>query len=227
MDERAVTREDLQTLPLRAIVAYAARCAGRVVPLFPRVARYFWRRKKDLTAIRAAVSVAEFFAEDALVGEFELRNFLRSSGPPPGPGGARDVAMDLATVRAAAAGDQAEAVAKEMMSRKNLPAAAIASAASAAAFTAVKAAYSRNNPAVTPDDVVAQALISDLNASLAAVAGGAGAEERAAKIADYEQLATLPYIGRWPDLGEPIRIPWSLWPTHEPPWASGRRLDSK
>jgi hypothetical protein len=58
--------EELKQLPLRAIVAYATRCARRVVPLF-EFAELKPRHKKDL---KYAILVAEEFARGETNAEF-------------------------------------------------------------------------------------------------------------------------------------------------------------
>jgi hypothetical protein len=48
-----ITSQDLEKLPLRAIVAFAARCARRVQPLFRS------GEKNELRAVEAAIACAE------------------------------------------------------------------------------------------------------------------------------------------------------------------------
>ncbi len=211
-----VTDEQLKKLSLRAIVAYAARCARRVLPLYPRKANYFWGKKKDIRSLDAAVYAAELFAANDLrlpvdVLDMRLQSERRR--------GRRDSAMNLAAARAVAASNAAEAIAKKMASSKNLPVIAIASAASGAAFTAAKAAVSQSSPNVDPNDVITQARVVDCSASVAAIAAGVFAEERAAKIRDYEELLSqMVYSERFPKLGDYVEITGPLWPDGEPNW---------
>ena len=65
MAEELPTKEELRALPRRAIVAYAARCARRVQPL------YRSRDKRRVQAVDDAIALAEWFAkgEPLIVGE--------------------------------------------------------------------------------------------------------------------------------------------------------------
>lgn len=53
------TQEDLEKLPLRAIVAYAVRCARRVQPLFQRLAARRRELKEYARDVEQAISLAE------------------------------------------------------------------------------------------------------------------------------------------------------------------------
>src|SRR4051812_12816304 len=56
------TEEELKRLPLRAIVAYAARCARRVRPLY-RLPDDVHDRERDEAAVSRAITLAEEFAD--------------------------------------------------------------------------------------------------------------------------------------------------------------------
>src|SRR4051794_36527393 len=64
------TEEELQRLPLRAIVAYAARCARRVRPLY-RLPQDFPDRVKHELAVDHAIEYAENFAAGIRSAEFK------------------------------------------------------------------------------------------------------------------------------------------------------------
>jgi hypothetical protein len=64
MSAQSPSREEIDALPRWARVAYAARCARRVLPIFQRYAETH-RRLGDLKAVRNAIEVAEGATADA------------------------------------------------------------------------------------------------------------------------------------------------------------------
>src|SRR5690349_14988479 len=60
------TRADLEQLPLRAIVAYARRCAARVAHLF-NIPTDLPNRDRHFAAVRNALYFAEAFAKGEVV----------------------------------------------------------------------------------------------------------------------------------------------------------------
>ncbi len=70
-DVNLPTTEDIAKLPRCARVAFAARCARRVLPLMSR----FWKNAPEhhLKALDRAVSVAEAAAADAATADYAAR----------------------------------------------------------------------------------------------------------------------------------------------------------
>lgn len=212
-----ITEEQLKKLSLRAIVVYTTRCAKRVLPFYAHQAKYFWGKKKDIRSLQLAVKVGELFATGFFENNRILERFESRIANKTMP--VRDPEMDFITMKGTTVYEAAEVIANKLVARNNLPAAAIASAASSVAATVAKAANTRNNPALNPNTVVTQAIIGDINAGIAALAVGVGKEELNAKLSDYELLSKMQYSVIFPELGDTIELYQPLWPNGEPNWS--------
>lgn len=86
------TKEELAQLPVRAIVAYAARCARRVQPIYlvrPSAGRLTNRLKAHFQAIHSAISLAENWARKDPVSIEDLRAAAIAPTRTVGPSGTR------------------------------------------------------------------------------------------------------------------------------------------
>jgi hypothetical protein len=189
MDLPDFTLDDLQALPLRAIVAFAARCGRRVEPLAQLPEGHAGSERRRAT-VAAALTLAEGFAR----GE---------SVPPPGP------VLDAIDTSQGIAG----------VARPCESAAAAAARAAHAAAAAIRALESAgDDPFQTPwwetdqmratvarvEHVAAE--LVPLNAYTAAVeaASAAGSERSLPGVLDdYGTLLRLG-LGRYPEPGKPI-----------------------
>ncbi|HEX4612920.1 MAG TPA: hypothetical protein VH092_32305 [Urbifossiella sp.] len=107
------TEDDIRRLPRWARVAFAARCARRVAPLFQQ----FWPKAlpKHVRAVEHAVEIAEQATADADLdaadAEFARIEAQQKAAPPPPPDeAARAVAAAAANLRAAAEAAAADGV---------------------------------------------------------------------------------------------------------------------
>jgi hypothetical protein len=179
-----VTKKDLKKLPLRAIVAFAARCARRVRTLFPDD-----KYPTERISLDPAIDIAESVARGIKVSEKVVKDSI------------------TAAYRAEAAADRAD-------TRTEAVAYSVAYAAAYAAVAAAKAARSELNIAVRFDaaDVVANAASHAAAASANAIRGAtatADANDKAVAYCiqdaevDYRRLVALG-LGKYPRLGHPI-----------------------
>ncbi len=182
--------EDLKQIPLRALVAYAARCARRVHILFEgRVVDLEYRAK-----VEGPIQIAERFARgDAGTGDDAWRSAM--------------AAGDAAIAAARAAGDaDLEAVANAALE------------AAATALAALEADLGRETADARYRDAIERVVaLGSAQAAWAAVAAWATAIDAA--WADFDQLLKL-HLGSFPELGQPIDPSESgqlgpLWPVKE------------
>jgi hypothetical protein len=185
----AYSFEDLKQLPLRAIAAFAARCARRVehLALLPE-------HHPDAASCRAVVSGAIGLAED----------FAR--GLPCKSRGA--VVREAEAVREAAQGD---------LSRQDAVAAVVQAAYTA--VTALDAVEARSDPGEAhllgpPTATATSAHLAEVTADLAALnaytsavdaadAAGHSEEFIESMIRDYQRLVRLE-LGSYPEAGKPV-----------------------
>src|SRR5579871_5510256 len=73
-----ITKEDLKRLPLLAILAFAARCARRVHPLFDLPFDHP-ERETHLEAVNAAIVFAERVAKWSDIGDADAANLAADS----------------------------------------------------------------------------------------------------------------------------------------------------
>ncbi|MGD0042206.1 MAG: S8 family serine peptidase, partial [Isosphaeraceae bacterium] len=198
--------EDLKRLPLRAIVAFAARCARRVRPLY-RIPDSSPDREVHERSIDHAIEITESVARGVdLTREAEVDQDITRPAINPS-----DENLASEAVRAAAAEIQL---------------------AGEAAAKAMHAAIGATAIARSPD--VSTLFIADAVAGNAAAAAKfaskvvAGVSHNAQQ--DYESRATSDYeillerrLGEFPNLGQPINPSESgplgpLWPDREPKW---------
>jgi hypothetical protein len=195
------TEEELKRLPLRAFVAYSARCARRLQPLFGCL-----RNTADFAeheaAIEAAISIAEKFCR----GEVGYASFA-----------ADDAALAIA-LDAARAANQAYAAACAAAHAATINANI---AASSAAFAVDSVAYASVLAAV----LAASADISDITAAYIARAAAFytvdSADSNAAR-SDFDALLSM-NLGELPEFGPPIDPSEDgplgpLWPDGVPEW---------
>jgi hypothetical protein len=208
----SIQAEDLKKLPLRAIVAFAARCARRVQPLYELPAQ---GKKLDryIASVNDAVIIAERFAVDA------------------------DDASDAATSHRGLAADIAAQVAIDTYTAGASPDTARASYTSRAARAAASAASAAMIAAETrsglkskfaPFFVAERAADAERSAAAAAdaVVANNSTSVRIAAQLDYERLLAL-NLGHFRDLGEPIDATEAgplgpLWPGEPPTWYTAR-----
>jgi len=171
------TEDDLKQLPLRAIVAYAMRCARRVQPLLLR-ATGLPGHERNVGAVDEATLAAERFCRGEQVTAADAD--------------AHAAYADAVNARAACAA--ADAAARAAYASY---AAARATRAAAARAAAENAAAYAVNAADAATDATADAA-ADADAEATAVR----AAEAAAK-ADYDRLLSL-NLGVYPELGQPI-----------------------
>jgi hypothetical protein len=165
---------DLMELPLRAIVAYAVRCARRAQPLFCHVSDIADFAQHE-AAVERAISLAERFC---FGNEIESRTLAAAADE---AAYAADAAAFTATVAAyAVIAADGKALARVAVATK------AAAAASAVAYAA-RAAAARG--------ATARAAAAD-----AAHAAAADASDAAAAVRDFEALLDL-YSGGWSGLG--------------------------
>ncbi len=200
-----MNKAELKRLPLRAIVALAARCARRVRRLYsmpenmPHAAKY-------QSALDRAIEVAEMVAASAVVPGTAVATAARDAR----------VAANGGTTAAGAAATSASSAARAAEgATKAATAAAGAAPTTATAAEAAEAASSSAEAGRAAEATAAAAEIAYLYAVDAA--GVAAAAE-----ADYVKLLRL-NLGKYPDLGDPVDPSESgplgpLWPDGEPEW---------
>ena len=193
------TVDELKTLTLRAMVAYAVRCARRVQPLYWQV-REVTHREKHEAAIETASTIAERFCRGEPIVAAAAADAARAA----------EAAADAADTAEAAA-EAAEAAAEA--ARAVRAAADDARAADARAADAARAARA--------------AFASATASTTAATAKAVGKAAVAAARADYYRLVSLNLEG-YPDLGPPIDPTENgplgpLWSAGPPAWFTPRR----
>jgi hypothetical protein len=183
------TVEHLKALPLRAIVAFAARCARRVEPL-AQLPEGDPRRESRRGAVEAALRMAEAFARgtDAPPDESVVAAIDSSRDPGAEPAGAAAASAVAQAAHAAAsawhAGPQAEEEGRPpgehtTEARKSLGALAH----------------------VTADLAALNAFTAAANACLSV--GFRNEDFVGAALADYDKLVRL-NLGRYPEPGAPV-----------------------
>jgi hypothetical protein len=203
-----VTEEDLKRLPLRAIVAFAARCARRVRPLY-RLPTDDPGAAEHEHAVERVLKMAESFAAGERSVVAESNDTRAAAARAAGAAGAKYLVLDDPSVGAT-----------------TLTAAALAAASAEAASASAEAAADR---------IPATALEAADRAADAALSAAARATDelttiRTAVAADYERLIQL-RLGNHPDLGDPVDPSESgplgpLWPDGEPEWfLKGREIN--
>ncbi len=190
---RFVTKEELRKLPRWACVAFAARCARRVQPLF----KFGWPGAPDehVRAVDRAIALAE---ESAHMGRAD--------------------SLILDAARAAYAANAAARAANAAARAANAANAA-ARAARAAAYAANAAANAANDADADADaaDAAAAARGADA-AARGADAAARGAAADAAARADYELLVALSKKNRNPEATVDVALLGPLWANGEPKW---------
>lgn len=184
-----VTEEDLKQLPLCAIVAFAARCARRVQPLY-RLPENFPDRAKHLRAVETAISTAELFARERkpIAAYVEVDAAAYAAGTD-------NAAAQTYPAACAAGGAAADAY----------------GAASAAARAAVDGTYTRA--------VVSAAGDANAAAARAAAYDDAEIDASTLDLATLKrlELGSFPELGRPIDPGEGGPLG-PLWPNGAPEW---------
>jgi hypothetical protein len=182
------TADDLKKLPLRAIAAFAARCARRVEhqALLPDDHP---ENEKRRTAVAAAICLAEDFARDSLCTSYEsvIRNVEESQTVAEGDF-VRDIAMSAVVQAARAAG----AGLRVLQLR--------AEPEESHMFGAAKPNPFPHLADVTADLAAREAFTAAMEA---AAATGHADDFINAGIADYEKLLQLD-LGSYPQAGKPI-----------------------
>ncbi|HEY2158124.1 MAG TPA: hypothetical protein VGH33_21020 [Isosphaeraceae bacterium] len=185
------TVEHLKALPLRAIVAFAARCARRVQPLAQRPEGHPQREGRR-GAVEAALGMAEAFARggDVPPDESVVAAIDASRGVSGGPAGSSDAAAAAAAAAHAAAAAWERAGPDE--TDKSAPG-------------ELKTAEARKFlGALTGVTADLAALVAFTAAADAFVAVGYHNEGFVnAALNDYDRLLRLK-LGRYPEPGEPI-----------------------
>lgn len=188
-----VTKEELKQLPLLAILAFAARCARRVSPLFDLPADHP-ERELHLEAVNGAIALAERAAK-----RFELADV-----------DAANTAADLAQRAAGAVGPNAGCAANTAF--------VAAHVALAAANVGIVA---RDNDVARAGNAAYMAAMAARVASATADLAShpkAGGDAAAAARADFQLLVKL-RLGQFPELGQPVNSEsGALWTTGEPEW---------
>ncbi len=181
---------DPKNLSLRAVVAYAARCARRVQPLFVS------HQQEHVDSVERAIDVAEKFAAFGVTAATATATAARAAVPR--AANAADVASAAAYAANAAYAATNAAIAADS---------AAESLASAAAIAAESAAESAAARAATTTSDRAAAANAATNAAIAAAKS------------DYRKLLALGPEPA-PALGEPIDFEalGPLWPEGEPEW---------
>jgi hypothetical protein len=189
-----ITKEELQTLPRWAIVAFAARCARRVQPLFT----HSWKEApmSYVDAVDRAISMAEAAAKGRAARGYDCDYDCDYAADAARVAEATDLDFYAARVAAAAA-----AFAADVDDADATRAAAAADAAALA--TAVAAA------AATADAARATAVTAALSAAAAAAR------------ADYAMLQTLARDNQWTNESPvDVALLGPLWPEGaKPQWA--------
>ena len=182
------TADDLKKLPLRAIVAFAARCARRVEhqALLPDDHTAHEKRK---TAVAAAICLAEDFARNSQCTSCEsvIRSVEKSRAVAEGEF-VRDIAMAAVVQAARAAG----AGLRVLQLR--------AEPEESHMFGAAKPNPFPHLAAVTADLAAREAFTAAMEA---AAATGHADDFINAGVADYEKLLRLD-LGSYPQAGQPI-----------------------
>lgn len=191
------TKDQLKKLPLRAIVAYAVRCARRVQPLY-RLARRIPDRERHQAAIETILMIGERFCRDETAAAANAFTAGARTFSAARVTGAADAAARAA--RAASAARAANATHAALVANAARAASAAAEAANAAEAT----------------ETVEAANVAATNATNVAAtnANAAGA--------DYDRLVSL-NLGVYPNLGQPIDLAENgplgpLWPEVPPKW---------
>ena len=200
-----VTVNELSELPLRAVVAFAVRCARRVQPLFDLPPRHP-KRMPHIVAVNHALD----FAERLVAGKRALAAF-------PDADDVRAAALDAQNAADAARNAASATVARTAEPDKAVDAALDAANRAVDAEDAARAAAAAARTADAED-----AARAAFDAARAADANGAAADAADAARADFEQLTNLK-LGKRSELGEPIDLSDNgplgpLWPTGEPTW---------
>jgi hypothetical protein len=203
---------ELANLPLRAIVAFAARCARRVRPLAASLP------EDSRVAIDQAITVAEAFARgDKAVGAAVTAGAA--------VGAARGAEIDGVTETAVGAAWAAAQAAEAVQAAK----AAEAFGAAADNNFAVQAAEAADQTARCAALAVGNATLAVRSAALAVKAIASVTDRDHAILADIEQIIAF-RLGEPGTLGSPIDPSEAgplgpLWPGGEPAWL--RKLDDE
>ncbi|MCW5777789.1 MAG: hypothetical protein KIS87_15240, partial [Phycisphaeraceae bacterium] len=194
-DRQSPTEEELATLPRWARVAFAARCARRVQPLF----KHFWPAapEEQVRGIDTAITLSERSAAHA-----------HADANADAAANAADFAAGAAN-----AANAANAAASAYAAAASAYAAAASAADAANAINAANAAYAAANAAkcafVDATDLEAVATTSDADDNTAAA--------RAAMRRDFELLKAAAKAERWTDdTPVPPEFFGPLWPDGEP-----------
>lgn len=206
----ATLQARLAQLPLHAIVAFAARCARRVEPLY-RLPDRTPVALKHTRNVKAAIKIAERFA--SVSGPSYTRDAASAAR-------AADAAHDAAASAAHASAD-APAVSADKAAFKI--AAAVARAAAHAARVVDEA--NSANADVVADRAAWQVADRAADAARAAEAARSAVDKGSLEIIYEPDLAALTRLnlGQFPELGDPIDPSESgplgpLWPDGEPAW---------
>ncbi|MBX3322800.1 MAG: hypothetical protein KF757_07395 [Phycisphaeraceae bacterium] len=208
-DPRIPTEEELATLPRWACVAFAARCARRVQPLY----KHFWpdAPAKHVEALDKVITLAQASAADpASTSEAELRAVHAAAHAAAATYSAHAhaadaAASDAAAAHAVAAYSAADAAARAAVAAYSAAVAVYAAATRAAA--AADAAHSAAHSADTAPYVFAHA-------------------SRAIR-RDYEQLKAAAKAEQWSDdTPVPPAFFGPLWPDGEPSGWPGQEVET-
>jgi multidrug efflux pump subunit AcrA (membrane-fusion protein) len=205
------TVDELKTLPLRAIVCYAVRCARRVQPLYWQ-AREVAHREKHEAAIETALTITEQFCRGEHIAAADAADAARAA----------EAAADAADAVEAAA-EAAEAAAEAARAARAGTASRAAAAAFAGAIADVTAAIARTADAAR----AARAAFAGATAGVtAATTKATGKAALAAARADYYRLVSV-NLASYPDLGQPIDPTENgplgpLWSAGPPAWFTQR-----
>jgi hypothetical protein len=208
------TVDELKTLPLRAIVSYAVRCARRVQPLYWQ-AREVAHREKHEAAIETALTITEQFCRGEHIAAADAADAARAA----------EAAADAADAVEAAA-EAAEAAAEAARAARAGTASRAAAAAFAGATAGVTAAIARTADAADAARAARAAFSGATAGVTAATARAAGKAAIAAARADYYRLVSVNLEG-YPDLGQPIDPTENgplgpLWSAGPPAWFTPR-----
>jgi hypothetical protein len=198
------TEKDLRRLPLRAIVAYAARCAWRVKSLY-RLPDDYPDKPRHEEAVDKAISAARYYAADQVFAGIIRSAFAAGDDAAAAADSAAGAA--IAGDDAAAAADSARAAAAAARAAATAAAAdraTVSSARMAADSAALSVAWIAHPPNMTPAE-------TDRDARTCAAAR-----------ADFHRLLDLD-LGRFPEPGNPVDPSESgplgpLWPDGAPEW---------
>jgi hypothetical protein len=203
-----VTEEDLKRLPLRAIVAFAARCARRVLPLY--LPHQKW---PDAADFKRAVELAVLAAERTAEGNYD------PTIDPSACSGEASVAAD---------GPDATAYLPKVTAFTRNAGRAASNAADVAAVTIAAGITSSDAAAVRFAVRAVNAALAGARAGTEAVIAGAMKAEQASSAfaratdSDFRKLVELD-LGEYPAVGRTVDPSASgplgpLWPDGEPEW---------